>query len=57
MGMIKEFFQSDGKTPVEIEELKIIERGKEIVEAVDFSIQAVILSGPGEVSSGMREMR
>ena len=52
-----EFFQSEGNIPVESEELKIIERGSEILGAVLWSMIEEILSGPEAVSKGIREIR
>ena len=43
--------------PVEREELKIRERGSEILGAVLLSMIEEILSGPEAVSIGIREMR
>ena len=50
IGMILEFFQSEGKIPVKREELKIRERGSEILGAVLLSMREEILSGPEAVS-------
>lgn len=42
---------------MDIEALKIMERGREMNEAVGLNIRAEMLSGPVDVSVGMREMR
>ena len=55
IGTTVEVFQSVGKAPVEIEELKMMERGTEIEGAQKWSICAEIESGPADVSEGMRE--
>ena len=57
MGTTKEFFHSEGNMPVEMEELKIIDKGSEIEGAVDFSISADMLSGPEEVSVERAEIK
>ena len=57
IGTILEFFQSEGNIPVEREELKIRERGGEILGAVLWSVIEVILSGPEAMSTGIQEMR
>ena len=50
IGMIREFLKSVGKILQLREELKIIERGKDIEEAVAFIILREIWSSPGEGS-------
>ena len=57
MGTTKEFFQSVGKVPEEIEELKIRLSGSEMLEAVLWSMMEEIPSGPGAVSIRMQEIR
>ena len=57
IGTILEFFQSEGNIPVEREELKIIERGSEILGAVLWSMIEEIPSGSEAVSIGIQEMR
>ena len=57
IGMTQEFFQGEGKEPVEIERLKISLRGSEIEQAVDLSRRDGIPSGPGDVQVGREEMR
>ena len=57
MDTTKEFFQSVGKVPEEIEELKIRLSGSEMLEAVLWSMMEEIPSGPGAVSIGMQEIR
>ena len=57
IGTILEFFQSEGNIPVEREELKIIERGSEILGAVLWTMIEEILSRPQAVSIGIQEMR
>ena len=54
---ILEFFQSEGKIVDEREELKIRERGSEILGAVLWSMIEEIPSGPEAVSIGIQEMR
>ena len=46
-------FQSEGRSAIINEELKIRERGIEIEEAVFLSIWDEIASGPGAVSGGI----
>ena len=57
MGTMVEFFHSEGRTPVEREELKIRERGSEIDWAVALSMLAEMASGPAEVSGEIQERR
>ena len=52
-----EVFQSEGRAPVDREELKMMARGAEIEAAVECSIVADKESGPGEVSGGIQERR
>ena len=54
---ILEFVQSEGRIPVEREELKIRERGSEILGVVLHSMIEEILSGSEAVSIGIQEMR
>ena len=54
---ILEFVQSEGRIPVEREELKIRERGSEILGVVLHSMIEEILSGSESVSIGIREKR
>uniref|UniRef100_A0A1X7VVN4 Uncharacterized protein n=1 Tax=Amphimedon queenslandica TaxID=400682 RepID=A0A1X7VVN4_AMPQE len=53
----QEFFQGEGKEPVEVERLKISLRGSEIEQAVDLSRRYEIPSGQGDVQVGREEMR
>ena len=55
IGTIIECFQSVGNTPVERAELKMRERGTEIAIDVDLSILAEMISGPVNLSAGMKE--
>ena len=55
IGVTKEVFQSEGRTLVQSEELKIMERGTEIDRALELSIFAEMESGPVDVSEGMLE--
>ena len=48
-----ELFHSQGRTPEQSDELKMMERGSEIDKAVDLSIVAEMGSGPAEVSEGI----
>uniref|UniRef100_A0A1X7T9D1 Uncharacterized protein n=1 Tax=Amphimedon queenslandica TaxID=400682 RepID=A0A1X7T9D1_AMPQE len=57
IGMPQEFFQGEGKEPVEIERLKISLRGLEIEQAVDLSRRDGIPSGPGDVQVVREVMR
>lgn len=57
MGTIKDDFHSRGTRPVEIERLKIWQRGVAMEWAVDLSIQAEIPSGPDAVLEGRFKIR
>ena len=57
MGVIIEDFQSDGKTPVEIDKLKICWRGIKIEAVVAFIKKEGIPSGPQEVLEGRLAIR
>ena len=57
MGMTKDFFHWDGKEPVEMERLKMCDRGSEIEQAVDLSRREGMPSGPGDVRIGREEIR
>ena len=57
IGTIFEHLQSQGKIPVEREELKIGEKESEILGALLWSMIEEIPSGPEAVSIGIREMR
>ena len=57
IGITIDFFQGDGKEPVEIDKLNICFNGSTMEWAVDLSSKDEILSGPVEVWLGREEIK